>query len=31
MNVSADFIKQVKVPGTATKVSRFSVLFMVGM
>ena len=31
INVSADFIKQVKVPGTAAKTNRFSVMFMVGM
>jgi hypothetical protein len=31
VNVSLDYIKQVKVPGTANKSNRFSVLFMVGM
>ncbi len=31
INVSLDYIKQVKVPGTAAKTNRFSVLFMVGM
>ena len=31
LNFSLDFIKQVKVPGTAAKTNRFSILFMVGM